>query len=161
MPKREFKWDEVWTVRFDSKEALVLLRITSGHIMILGHENIDLKNRIINRGSVTLEWHYPSGEPWYAWMSSKLPDKSMSPMSEAAEPYLKDAISVSANFSELGPTRDIAAIDKKVYFLHHLKNTGPSRPKNLGLVWKGTARKYRDQEASDVNNQYYGSIMIF
>ena len=143
LPKREFKWDEAWTVRFDSKEASVLLRITNGHIMILGREDIDLKNRIINRGSVTLEWHYPSGEPWYAWMGSQLPDKSMSPLSEAAEPYLKDAVSVSANVSELGPTRDIAAIDKKVYFLHDLKNTGPSRPQDVGLVWKGEARKYK------------------
>ena len=143
LPKREYKWDVVWTVRFDSKEALVLLRITSGHMMRLSSEGLDWKRRIINSGGETLEWHYPSGEPWYAWMSSKLPDKSMSPMSEAAEPYLKDAISVSARVSDLGPTVDKAANSKEVYFLDDLKNTGPSRPQDLGLVWKGTARKYK------------------
>ena len=143
----ELNWNVVWTVRMDSKEALVLLRITSGHMVNLAPEDIDWKNRIINRGSVTLEWHYPSGEPWYAWIGSKLPDKSTSPMSEAARPYWENEISVWAGVTGLGPNMDNAAIDKKVYFLDDLRSTNPAlRPTDLGLVWKGTVRKYKALE---------------
>ncbi len=139
--KPDDNWSRVWTIVMDRPGFVVTLRVTAGHMVVWSNKGIDWKNDMMHRNSVELEWHYPSGEPWYEWIDKQLPDKNMNRYSKQALPYWEKAKPVTAEVYTLGRDKDKAAISKKVYFEMDFRRH-PHKFKDQGLLWKGAVHKY-------------------
>lgn len=131
---------------------VVTLNVIEGHMVNWSSEGMDLENSIRPKGVrlrnwIVLGWHYPSGEPWYKWVSDRFP--GIGPASEKAGRYVENIKRVSTRVSILGRDKDMAAILKNVYFEKHFRNY-PHEFKDHGLLWNGTAHKYTWD-----GNEYY------
>ncbi len=130
--KRANHPDGIWTITMDGKAASYTFRGPLDTFLIHRTEVTSLRKLTADVRSLTMQWHYETGEPWRRWERDN-PEKNEN----------DDQIKLSAEVDTVPADKDLAAQAEDIHLDHVINSTNPAQnAKLVGQVWNDTALKY-------------------
>lgn len=148
-------FETLWTVEVTGKDLTYTLRAPFGTFLIdRSSDTDDAARRTSGLKFVAMDWHYETGEPWWAWLNNN--GKELTDMSE---------VRLSASVSTISADIDVAQSARTVHYEKPLKSTRPElRPVLAGPVWNGTATEHKSFNTTyyliETREPFDGSVIV-
>lgn len=124
--------DSVWTVTMEDETTSYTFHGPLDMFLIHKSEITSLRKLTASTSSLTMEWHYETGQPWRRWAREN-PEKQQS----------TDTVQLSASVDIESADTDPAATAKLIYWDNEIKHANPAVNANqLSKVWNNTALKF-------------------
>jgi len=124
--------DSVWTVTMDKGAASYTFRGPLEMFWIHRSEVTSRRHLTAYVDSLTMEWHYETGQPWRRWEREN-----------PAKPLSKQTARLSAKVDIVAADTDPTAIAKSIYWDSEINNPHPAVSNGImSKVWNDTAIKF-------------------
>lgn len=123
----------IWTITMDDESTPYTFRGPLGMFLIHRSKVTSLRKLTASSTSLTMQWHYESGEPWVVWAV----ENRVNRWENDGETLL------SASVDIVSPGKDTAAHAESIHLDHLINNPNPAVNADfVGKVWNDTALKF-------------------
>jgi len=146
--------NNVWTVTMDNEVTPYTFRGPLDMFLIHYSEVTSLRHLTAEVSSLTMEWHYETGQPWRRWEREN-PKKTK----------IEDRVKLSASADIVAADSDRAAHAESIHLDHVINNPNPAvNAKPMGKVWNNTALKFERRSGTyyliEEREPYDGRVII-